>query len=310
MKPSDALWQAILAEVVPTRSPRTRAAAGGSGPRALASGTFALDYPRGVLRRDYEEPQIVASVAGPCAESLAAAGDRGWGQVGADAAARAINRVVAVWAEPLFLTARVAVPEGQGERALAAVRGIAASARAAQATLLALDGEEVAGRFSAGGGEVACCAIGIAEERKAFAKRGIEAGDAIIALAAPLAKPTPVYARAILKLLRVYRVKHPVCRMAAIADDGILGAIAAILPDHLGASLTAGPWAKGPDGNPLARRDILREGVRSGLGAGFVLIAAKHFARSIAARLTRYGVPAQIIGDLDAGHREVRVRRG
>jgi len=307
---SDTLWKAILSEIVPTRSPRTRAAATGPGRCALASGIFGLDYPRGVLRRNYDEPQIVATVAAPGAEIETATGEEGLEEIGKDAAARAINGVTASWAEPLFLTARVAVPEGAGGEVVAIVRGIAETARAAQATLLALDAEEVSDRFRPDRREVSCCGIGIAEERKAFARVTYEPGDMIIGLASPPPpRATPVYARPILRLLRMYRVKHVVYRMAAVGDDGLLGAIASILPEHFGASLAAGAWAKGPDGSEAERRDILRDGSRLGLGVGFVLIAAKHFGRSIADRLTRFGAPAEIIGELRAGSRDVRVRR-
>ena len=119
-----------------------------------------------------------------------------------------------------------------------------------------------------------------------------------------LLTPTRIYAQAIVRSLRNYRVKRVVSGMAHITGGGLPGNIKRVLPDHLDARIDRGAWETPPVFSFLQRHggidademlDVFN------MGIGYLLIVRPTFASAIVRRLSRLDERPIVIGEIVDG---------
>ncbi len=125
-----------------------------------------------------------------------------------------------------------------------------------------------------------------------------------------LLKPTHIYSKPIVKLLRKYKVKRIVSGMAHITGGGLPGNVIRVLPDHLDAVIDTSAWTVPPifdflqAQGKIDRDEMLRV---FNMGVGFVLIVRPTFADSVVRQLNRQGERAFIMGKISQGTGTVRL---
>ncbi|HOI54763.1 MAG TPA: hypothetical protein PLP01_05905 [Phycisphaerae bacterium] len=290
-----------------------------------------LDYEQTLFRRNYRRPVLVAAAVTAEAEDVARWSAAGaLDLLGADVAARALNRIAAEGAEPLMLQA--IVRGGRGDDARRATDGMAEACLAADCAFI---DELLPAQAGQGGGElltVMAAATGVVEKSRMMDVRRFEPGDAVLAIgsdrlwpdtldparqalrtAAPdkplgdlgytaaeaLVRPAPVLAGSLQQVLRQYHVKRVVHAMTPVEADGLAAALE---------RLTAGRFEV-RRGKPrraysalMAALDLPEsvEGADEGhlAGIGFLMVAGSPFAAAIARRLRRAGHPVYQFGRL------------
>src|SRR6185436_6465405 len=201
--------------------------------------------------------------------------------VGIDLVAMCVNDIVVSGAEPLFFldyfaTGKLAVPKAQS-----VVKGIAEGCRQAGCALIGGETAEMPSFYPEGEYDLAGFAVGVVEARRVIDGRGIRAGDIIIGLPsaglhsngyalarrvllergklrldrpAPglrvslgneLLRPTRIYVRTVLDLLR--RMPAGTVRgMAHITGGGLPGNLPRALPKGTHAVIARGTWRVPP----------------------------------------------------------------
>ena len=119
-----------------------------------------------------------------------------------------------------------------------------------------------------------------------------------------LLTPTRIYAPAIVRLLRNYRVKRIVSGMAHITGGGLGGNVRRALPPNVDARLDRRTWEVPAifrflqEKGPVEEDEMFRV---FNMGIGYVLIVRPTFARAVARRLTRLGERPVEIGRIAKG---------
>ncbi len=179
--------------------------------------------------------------------------------------------------------------------------------------------------------------VGVVERRRIIDGREVEPGDVVLGLASsgvhsngyalvrkalaklkgrdrlpvdlgePLAdavmRPTRIYVKAVLALLKRYRRKRIVRAMAHITGGGLEGNVPRVIPKDCDVQLTRGSWPI-----PPIFKLIQKAGVEEAemyrvfnMGIGYVLVVRPAFARSAAALLKRQGESVHRIGVIRRG---------
>ena len=123
-------------------------------------------------------------------------------------------------------------------------------------------------------------------------------------LADALLRPTRIYVRPVLKLLRSYTRKRVVRAMAHITGGGIAGNLPRVLPAGCTAHVQRDAWTPPPIFHLLQALGIDDEEMYRvfNMGIGFILVVRPAFAASVVARLTSFGEDARIIGEIRRGN--------
>lgn len=311
------------------------------------AGLFLLDYPKGLLKRNYRNPVLVACTDGVGTKLELAIRMGIADTVGIDLVAMCVNDLIVQGADPLFFLDYVAVGKLDPAQVASIVKGIAAGCREAGCALLGGETAEMPGFYPEGHYDVAGFAVGVAERSRLVLGRNVRPGDVLIGLhssgvhsngyslvrriflrdswdlaATPpglgeplgeaLLRPTIIYVRPIQAILRAYRSKRVVHAMAHITGSGLPGNVPRVLPKDADAVILLDSW----DPPPLfgliedAGKVPRREMFRVfNMGIGMVLVVSRFFAESILAQLEGLKVPASRIGEIVRGKGRVILKR-
>ena len=315
------------------------------GSHGAFAGLFQLDYPRGLLRRNYRNPVLVACTDGVGTKLDIAFRMRRADTVGVDLVAMCVNDLIVQGADPLFFLDYVAV--GDLEPAVVAdiVKGIARGCREAGCALLGGETAEMPGFYTGGHYDIAGFSVGVAEKTRLILGDAVQPGDQIIGLyssgvhsngyslvrdiivrkdldlkASPpelegplgevLLEPTRIYVRPIQRLLALYRRKRVVHAIAHITGGGLPGNVSRVLRPGMSAVVWRSQW------QPPAIFELLQDegGVRDdemfrvfNMGIGMTLVVSRHFCDSILQHLHDLKVPAARIGEIRAGREGVKI---
>src|SRR5262245_59366463 len=237
---NDRMVELIRPIVRSTYGPRVMGGHGGF------AGLFRLDYREDLFKRNYKDPVLVACTDGVGSKILLARESGHYDSVGIDLVAMSVNDMLTVGAEPLFFLDYVAVNKLEPERVAALVDGIATGCREADFALLGGETAEMPDLYSPNDFDLAGFAVGAVERSRVIDGSEIEAGDLLIGLPSSgvhsngyslarrlvfeeaklkydsfvpqvgspigdeLLKPTRIYVRPVISLLRKYRVKRVV----------------------------------------------------------------------------------------------------
>ncbi len=303
------------------------------------AGLFQLDYPRGLLRRNYRDPVLVACTDGVGTKLEIAFRTGRSDTVGIDLVAMSVNDLVVQGAEPLFFLDYVAVGKLDPKVVAQIVAGISRGCREAGCALLGGETAEMPGFYPAGSYDLAGFAVGVAEKRRLVLGDRVAPGDQIIGLASsgfhsngyslvrrvvddagleltgvpagldvPLAdallEPTKIYVKPILHILNRYRRKRVVHAMAHITGGGLPGNLPRVLPKNVDAAVWTSRWTVPPVIELIQEHaKISDQEMRRvfNMGIGMAIVVSSHFCESILAQFAALGVDAVHIGEIRAG---------
>jgi len=312
------------------------------------AGLFRLDYNEKLFKRNYRDPVLVACTDGVGTKVKLAHELHRYDTIGIDLVAMNVNDLVVQAAEPLFFLDYIAVHSVQPERLSEIVKGIAEGCRQAGAALLGGETAEMPDVYGEGEFDLAGFAVGVVELRKATSTERVEPGDVILGLASSgvhsngyslvrrivqdakldlerpyaesgvdrplgeaLLEPTRVYAGSIVRTLRAYRVKRIVTGMAHITGGGLGDNLCRALHEGVDAVIDVSTWETPPIFRLLQEQGgVETEEMRRvfNMGIGYCLIVRPAFASAVKRRLERVGEGVRVIGEIEKGTGEVRLR--
>ena len=337
---ADFMVQLIRPLVKRTFSPRVLDNFGGF------AGCFALDFPQGLLRRNYRRPVLVGCTDGVGTKlKVAFAADK-LDTVGIDLVAMNVNDLICTGAEPLFFLDYLAVGKLDPQRMAEIIKGISDACVESGCALLGGETAEMPDFYAPEEFDMAGFAIGVVERGKLVDGGRCEPGDVAIGLAssglhsngyglarrvllekaglklsdcppelegstvaAEMLRPTRLYVKSVLDVLWHYRVKKPVKAMAHITGGGLEGNLTRVLPQGLTVRIKRNSWQSPGIFKLIADTgpvDSIEMMRVFNMGVGFVMIVAPKFASSIISRLSRSGQQCWVLGKVRRGGPELQ----
>ncbi len=286
----------------------------------------------------YRDPLLVAANDGVGTKLKLAIDSGRHDGVGIDLVAMCANDLVVQGAEPLFFLdyfACARLETGIAERVIA---GIARGCRIAGCALIGGETAEMPGMYAEGDYDLAGFCVGAVERGEALTGAGVEAGDAILGLAASgahsngfslvrrlaadkgwkldrpalfdqdrllieaLLEPTRIYVQSLLPVIRAGRI----AALAHITGGGLLENVPRVLPAGLHAVIDAGAWPQ-----PRLMAFLQAQGniepeefARTfNCGIGMAAIVAEENVRNVSEALESAGESVFRIGRVEAGPR-------
>jgi phosphoribosylformylglycinamidine cyclo-ligase len=310
-------------------------------------GLFQLDYPKGILGREYKNPILVGCTDG-VGTKLDVAFRMGVADtIGIDLVALCVNDLVVKGAEPLFFLDYIAVGKKECDQIELILKGIAAGCREAGCAILGGETSEMPGFYAAGRYELAGFAVGVVEKSRLILGQRVAEGDDVLGLASSgihangyslvrkaffgnrrphlyerpeglrrtlgeeLLQPTRIYVKPILEILQTYRKKQVVRAMAHITGGGLPGSIPRVIPRNLDVVLETEDWPVPPIFRLISEAGkVSREEMFRvfNMGIGMAMVVSPHFTDSILKQLAELGCPAWRIGRVVRGKNRVLLR--
>jgi phosphoribosylformylglycinamidine cyclo-ligase len=307
------------------------------------AGLMRLDYAEHLLRRGYREPVLVAGSDGVGSKLLLAIKYQRVRDLGIDLVAMNVNDVLTCGAEPLLFLDYIACHKLEPDRIAELVEGVSDGCVQAGCALLGGETAELPDLYARGHFDLAGFCTGVVERRRIIDGRDIEPGDVVLGLASsgihsngyalvrkalarlpkggkspanskliaelgePLAdavlRPTRIYVRSILAVLRKYRRKRPIRAMAHITGGGIEGNLPRVIPKNCDVHITRGSWPIPPIFKLIAKLGVREEEMYRvfNMGIGFACIVRAAFATSIMRTLDKSGERVFPIGVIRRG---------
>jgi len=311
------------------------------------AGLFRLDYNEKLFKKNYRNPVLVACTDGVGTKIKVASMMGQFGTVGIDLVAMSVNDMLVQGAEPLFFLDYIAVNKLKPQEINQMVAGISQGCCLANCALLGGETAEMPGLYRRGEFDLAGFAVGVVEKERLVTGDNIEVGDSVIGLAGSglhsngyslvrqicfeqarldinqpidelgetigqaLLRPTRIYVKAIVSLLKKYRVKKVVKAMAHITGGGLVGNIPRVIGDSLDVVLHKDKWAVPPifsylqQLGPIDEEEMYRV---FNMGIGYIIIVRPKFTRSIMTHLRRVGEKPCFLGKVKRGSGKVEIR--
>jgi phosphoribosylformylglycinamidine cyclo-ligase len=310
------------------------------------AGLFRLDYDERLFARNYRDPVLVACTDGVGSKLLVAIQARRLDTVGIDLVAMNVNDLLCCGAEPLLFLDYLAAHSVEPEDLAEVVRGIVAGCKQAGCALLGGETAEMPDLYRRGDFDLAGFALGVVERRRMLGPQHVRVGDEVIGIASSglhsngyalarrvlledggldlkctvrgldeplveaLLRPTRIYVRPVLEVLRHYKRQRMVAAMAHITGSGLPGNIPRILPRNCDVLLRRGSWPVPPIFGLLEHHGVEEEEMYRvfNMGIGYCLIVRPRSAGVVVRSLERAGEQAFVIGRVRRGRGEVEIR--
>jgi phosphoribosylformylglycinamidine cyclo-ligase len=255
--------------------------------------------------------------------------------VGIDLVAMVVDDVVVTGATPLFVLDYLAVGRLDPRRVAAIVAGVAEGCRLARCALLGGETAEHPDAMAPDAYDLAGFAVGVVERNRLLGPERVTAGDVLLGLAASglhangfslarralaragvgydqvvaelggpvgeaLLTPTRIYAPDLVDLLAEGVELHALCH---VTGGGLPGNLPRCLPAGLVARVDRGAWTPPPIFRLLGALGPVDDEELAGatnLGVGMVLVLPAAEAGGAAAFLDARGLPAWVIGEVEA----------
>jgi len=255
--------------------------------------------------------------------------------IGQDCVAMCVNDVVCQGARPLFFLDYIATGRLKPEKVAQIVKGVADGCIEAGCALIGGETAEMPGFYREEEYDIAGFAVGIVDRAKIIDGSTIREGDVLVGLASSgvhsngyslvrklvlhdknrlderydvlgctvgeeLLKPTRIYVKGILNVLKRYRVKG----IANITGGGFIENIPRVLPEGLVAEIQLGSWPVLPIFELIKRWGDIedREMFNTfNMGIGMVLVCAPEEVDGIIGQLKGDGYPSYVIGRVGRG---------
>ncbi|MBE0447842.1 MAG: phosphoribosylformylglycinamidine cyclo-ligase [Actinobacteria bacterium] len=297
-------------------------------------GLFAID------RDSYKEPVLVSGTDGVGTKLKIAHALDTHNTVGIDLVAMCVNDILVQGAEPLFFLDYLATGVLEPRKAADIIEGIAEGCRQAGCALLGGETAEMPGFYGPGEYDLAGFAVGVVDRADIISGEAIKEGDIILGIASSglhsngyslvrkliadaslslnepcwegglslggeLLKPTRIYVKSILTLIKAYRVKG----LAHITGGGLTHNVPRILPASFDAAIKLGFWPMPPIFEFIQREGgVLQEEMLQtfNMGIGMVVVLDAGLADEAAELLRSAGEKVYIIGEVVKGKGETK----
>ncbi|MBO9131269.1 phosphoribosylformylglycinamidine cyclo-ligase [Bacillus sp. 165] len=278
-----------------------------------------------------EEPVLVSGTDGVGTKLMLAFMADKHDTIGIDAVAMCVNDIVVQGAEPLFFLDYIACGKAHPEKIESIVKGIAEGCQQAGCALVGGETAEMPGMYSEEEYDLAGFTVGIVDKKKMITGQTIQAGDVLIGLSSngihsngyslvrkalledgklslnetygeightlgeELLRPTKIYVKSILEVLKKFDVKG----MAHITGGGFIENIPRMLPEGIGAEIDYGSWPIQPifdlleEVGKLDRQEMFNI---FNMGIGMVLAVNQKDLVDVIELLEQQGEKAYIIG--------------
>jgi phosphoribosylformylglycinamidine cyclo-ligase len=294
--------------------------------------------------RKYKAPVLVAGTDSVGTKIKVANLLKRFDTVGIDLVAMCVNDLITSGAEPLFFLDYLGLSKLEPTWAEEVIRGIARGCRMANCALLGGETAELPGIYPKGEWDLVGFAVGIVDKGKIIDGSKIKVGDKVIGLASSglhsngyslvrklflkkggelkslkkkikvlgrklgeeLLKPTKIYVKPVLKIIREFKVKG----IAHITGGGFPGNIPRILPRETRAKIEEGSWKIPPIFNLVQEEGRIEKGEMFrtfNMGIGMTLIVPPKETERILRRLNRLGEKAYLIGEVRKGKKGVEI---
>ncbi len=280
----------------------------------------------GFFRADFagmKDPVLVSSTDGVGTKLLVAQMAEKFDTVGIDLVAMCVNDIVTCGARPLFFLDYFATGKIKPAVAVDIVKGIARGCKKAECALIGGETAEMPGLYKKGDFDLAGFCVGVVDRKKVIDGSAVKAGDRILGLASngihsngyslvrkifsksemkgrykkELLKPTYVYVKPALELIRNFEVKA----IAHITGGGFYDNIPRVLPRGTAASIDKGSWRIPHIFEIIRRRAKLddSEMYRTfNMGIGMAVILDKKEILVAVKNLRKLGIKARDIGEV------------
>lgn len=293
-------------------------------------GLFSLDT------KGMEQPVLVAGTDGVGTKLKIAFSLNRHDTIGIDCVAMCVNDLVCQGAKPLFFLDYIAVGKLYPEQVAQIVKGISQGCIDSGCALIGGETAEMPGFYLTGEYDVAGFAVGLVDRKNLIDGSSIKPGDALIGIASSgvhsngfslvrkllvegnnrlqeydadlgmtigqeLLKPTRIYVKGILELMRYFNVKG----LSHITGGGFIENIPRMLPDGLSAEILRGSWPVLPVFSLLQQAGNIDEDNMYNtfnMGIGMVLACDSEQVQEILSSLKETGYPAYYIGAVIEGH--------
>ena len=309
------------------------------------AGLFRLDYDEKLFQKNYRNPVLVACTDGVGTKVKIAAMMNRFDTIGIDLVAMNVNDMLVQGAEPLFFLDYIAVNSLIPEQINEFIAGISQGCCQADCALLGGETAEMPDVYRPGDFDLAGFAVGVIEKNRIISGQHVKPGDSVIGLASSgvhsngyalvrkicfdqaglsldqhleelgetlgsaLLRPTRIYVKPIIALLKKYKVKKVVKAMAHITGGGLVGNIPRVIGPDLDIVLQK-KWPVPPiftflqKLGPVDEPEMFRV---FNMGIGYVLIVAPGFTRSIMTHLRKLGEKPFFIGKVKRGAGLVKI---
>ncbi len=285
-------------------------------------------------KNKYRDPVLVSSSDGVGTKLKIAALANKHDTVGIDAVAMNVNDLLCTAAEPLFFLDYIAFSKAKEEILLDVIKGINKGCRQAGCSLIGGETAQMPGMYKEGEYDIAGFCVGVVERDEIIDGNKIAPGDVVIGIessglhsngyslvrkvltpaelkrmSAELLKPTRIYVKPVLTLLKEYR--SSVHGISHITGGAFYDKISRILPKDINVVIEKNSW-KAPKifqliqnkGN-IDDQEIYRT---LNMGVGLVLIVEQRSVVAIIKRLAQLKLKSWIIGAAVKGNKEVHIK--
>ena len=273
-----------------------------------------------------KDPILVSSTDGVGTKLMIADACGKYDTVGIDLVAMSVDDVVVTGAEPLFFLDYIACGKVKPAMLKEVIKGVVRGCREAGCALIGGETAELPGLYGQGQWDLAGFCVGLVDRTKIIDGRACRPGDAIIGLASSglhsngyslarslfsaaelrgpigraLLRPTRIYARPLLDLMRRIQVKA----MAHITGGGFYDNIPRVIPERYGVRIRRGSWPIPPIFRIIQERGGVeeREMFRTlNMGIGMIAVVKSADAARAVRRLAGLGQRAFVIGEIVRG---------
>ena len=296
-----------------------------SRPEVLAGigGFSALVAPR---LKGMKTPVLVSSTDGVGTKLMLADLLKKYDTVGIDLVAMSVDDVIVTGAEPLFFLDYIACGNLDKTMMADVIKGVVKGCREANCALVGGETAELPGLYAKGQWDLAGFCVGVVDKGKIIDGRRCRTKDKVIGLASSglhsngyslarkvftekelkgaigreLLRPTRIYARAVLSVMKKVRIKA----MAHITGGGFYDNIPRVIPGGLGVRVWKAAWPVPPIFREIQERGGIteREMFRTlNMGIGMVVVVAASDARRTLELFRKLGQKAWVIGELFTG---------
>lgn len=325
IKRADSLKQKIAAKLRTQASAQLLKGIGGFG--------SLFEFPRG----KYKQPVLAASCDGVGTKLKIAVLAKRHDSVGIDAVAMNVNDLLCLGAEPLFFLDYIAYSKLSEDTLLQVIEGLKRGCLQANCSLVGGEMAQMPGMYASGEYDIAGFCLGAVDKDRIIDGSRIAAGDALVGIesnglhsngfslvrkvfsknelkryAAELLKPTRIYVKPVLSLLRsaVSDKRLAIKGIAHITGGAFYDKIARILPAGTSARIHKGSWPM-----PQIFRLVQNKGRVAecemfhtfNMGLGLVLVVPASAAESIKAYLAKFNLNSWVVGEIIPGAKEVEI---
>lgn len=292
-------------------------------------------------KENYKEPVLVSGTDGVGTKLKIAFLMDKHDTIGRDCVAMCVNDIVCSGAEPLFFLDYIAVGKNRPEKVAQIVKGVAEGCIDAGCALIGGETAEMPGFYPEQEYDVAGFSVGVVDKSSIIDGKNIKAGDRLIGLAssgihsngyslvrkllAPtkeklsedvkalgntlgeeLLKPTRIYVKTILDLIKKYQIKG-ICH---ITGGGFYENMPRMLPEGVGIKIIKDSWPVLPIFNLLqgignvSDKDMYNT---FNMGIGMAIAVDKDISKEVLEYLNKDGENAYLIGEIVKGKAEVEI---